>query len=123
MLDRQTNVHAQFSASGNQAGTCSQQFGRQMRTGTARTLRMDQDLKLVMEFMLSNVGAAKLVAVAQGLAAVAPVFWGHYEREEVRALALEVPPIGFGSPQSTATGSAQQAGYALDGSVAGGGGL
>lgn len=76
----------------------------QPRIGTKCDLEMDADLKLVMEFMRENLPASKLVGVAQALAAVAPVLWGHYEREEVRALTLMNPPITRGSTlQSAAT--------------------
>jgi len=55
---------------------------------SACELSMDQHVKLVAEFMRAHVPAAKLVNVAQALAELAPILWGKYEREEVRALAL-----------------------------------
>lgn len=74
------------------------------RVGAECRLQMDADLKRVMEFMQSNVAASKLVSLAQALAAVAPVLWGQYEREDVRALALLHPAIGCASTlQSVAT--------------------
>lgn len=72
------------------------------RIGTVCNLIMDDDLKLVMEFMQSNMPASKLVGVAQALAAVAPVMWARYEREDVHALVLSVPPLTRGSTLQSA---------------------
>ena len=78
------------------AGSVTQALGIPS-VGTRCDLEMDVDLKLVLEFMQSNMPASKLVGVAQALAAVAPILWARYEREDVHALVLSVPPFTRGS--------------------------
>ncbi|ALK96999.1 MULTISPECIES: hypothetical protein [unclassified Massilia] len=74
------------------------------RVGTVCDLMMDDDLKRVMEFMQCNMSASKLVGVAQAAAAMAPIIWGQYEREEVHALALQARSLNLdGSQPATAT--------------------
>jgi hypothetical protein len=58
-----------------------------------RELVIDSDVKRVAEYMLENVEAAKLLSVANAVAQLAPLLWGHHERVEVRALALQFPPV------------------------------
>ena len=53
----------------------------------------DADVLLVVSFMQSNVPPAKLVAVACAVAKAAPLFWGHFESQEVAPLRLVHPPI------------------------------
>lgn len=70
-----------------------------------RDLAIDADVKRVAEYMLESVEAAKLLSVAQAVAQLAPILWGHHERLEVRTLALEYPSITSlaGRTQPTAT--------------------
>ena len=63
------------------------------RVGTVCNLEIDDDLKLVIEFMQSNLPASKLVGLAKAAAALAPILWGRDEREDVRALVLCEPPV------------------------------
>jgi hypothetical protein len=51
-------------------------------------LVIDPDIKTVAEFMQCRFSAARLVAVANGLASIAPLLWGQYQPEEVRTLRL-----------------------------------
>lgn len=50
---------------------------------------MDPDVQRVMEFMHNGTAANRLVNVAQGVAALAPILWGRYGSEPVQALELE----------------------------------
>lgn len=56
-------------------------------------LVVDADVQVVAEFMQSNVAASRLVAIADGLAAIAPLIWGRYEPEKVLALRLVSPEL------------------------------
>jgi hypothetical protein len=68
-------------------------------------LVFDVDARAVFEFMLANVPAAKLVAVANAVAQIAPVLWGHYKSEEVRALTWEWSSISACDPRTRSTAS------------------
>jgi hypothetical protein len=70
-----------------------------------RELVIDADVKRVVEYMLGSVEAAKLLSVAQAVAQLAPILWGHHERVEVRTLALQYAPITSiaGGTPTTAT--------------------
>lgn len=94
MLQNQQNLQAWegYSATAQQAGPFLTST-LPSRVGAVCNVQMDEDLKRVMEFMQSNVAASKLVSVGKALAAVAPVMWGQYEREEVRALVLREPGV------------------------------
>lgn len=52
-------------------------------------LVIDQDVKKVLEFMQNNITSSKLVGVSSGVWDIAPIIWGYFERQEVRALALD----------------------------------
>jgi hypothetical protein len=57
-------------------------------------LLIDPDLKAVLEFMQERMEASRLVAVASGVAAIAPLLWGQYSTEEVKLIQLICrPPI------------------------------
>jgi hypothetical protein len=56
-------------------------------------LMIDPDVKAVAEFMQANIAAAKLVAVADGLQAIAPLLWGQHDTESVTALRLCAMPL------------------------------
>lgn len=62
-------------------------------------LEMDEDLKLVAEFMQMNLPAARLVAVASALKAIAPVLWDHYEAETTTAMSPIYDPFSACDPQ------------------------
>jgi hypothetical protein len=51
-------------------------------------LLIDPDVKAVAEFMQGRFSTARLVAVANGLAAIAPLLWGQYQPDEVQTLRL-----------------------------------
>jgi len=53
----------------------------------------DFHVKKVLEFMQDNLPCDKLVGIAEGIAQIAPIIWGRYERTPVNPLALECPPI------------------------------
>ena len=54
------------------------------------TLNFDPDVRAVTEFMQSNIPAARLIAVASGVAAISPLLWSHHTPpEDVRVLSLE----------------------------------
>ena len=54
---------------------------------------IDDDVHAVAEFMQRSIPAMKLVAVASRVSAVAPLLWGEYQPESVRALRLVSLPI------------------------------
>ena len=54
---------------------------------------VDADVKAVAEFMQERIAASRLVAVADGLAAVAPLLWGQYQSQGVQALQLVAEPM------------------------------
>ncbi len=56
-------------------------------------LIIDADVQVVAAFMQGRIQASRLVAVAGGIAALAPVLWGHYGTEGVQVLRLESEPI------------------------------
>lgn len=68
-------------------------------------LEMHPDVQAVAEFMHNTIPAARLVEVAAGIDAVAPLLWGHYEREAVRSLTLTHLPISAGDPHKRSTAS------------------
>ena len=69
---------------------------------------MDEDVKRVCEFMYQNLTTARLVAVAEGVAAVAPILRGRYPAEPVSVLGLQAPPIGAGDPQGPSADGPQR---------------
>jgi len=56
-------------------------------------LEIDLDVKLVLEFMQSGISADRLVAVAAGVNALAPVVWGRFEAKDISVLRLVSLPI------------------------------
>ncbi len=52
---------------------------------------VDADVRAVAEFMQGKVAASRLVAVADGLAAIAPLLWGRYQTENIEVLRLDAP--------------------------------
>lgn len=66
-------------------------------------LRMDSEVKKVLDFMQSNVQACRLVDVANSVSDIAPILWGHYERKKELALTLEAEPISSDGQQSVAS--------------------
>lgn len=59
-------------------------------------LELQPDVQEVAEFMQRNIPAARLVSVAAGLYAVAPLLWGRYQNEapdEQMPLRLVEPSI------------------------------
>jgi len=85
-------------------------------------LIIDDDVKAVAEFMQSSMAAAKLVSVAEAVAALAPVLWGKFEPEGIDALRLKSPAINadrVAHKQPSAKQRALGLANAGDGSVAG----
>jgi hypothetical protein len=56
-------------------------------------IQIDQDVKAVAEFMQRTMPAAKLVGVAEAIAALSPLLWGRHGTEDVSALRLRETPI------------------------------
>jgi hypothetical protein len=44
-------------------------------------VQLDKDLHAVAEFVQANIPASRLRATAEAVAVLAPVIWGHCERE------------------------------------------
>lgn len=64
-----------------------------MQTALQPELSLDADVKRVLSFIMSSVEVSKCVSVAEAVAQLAPLLWGHHERTELRALSLSYPPI------------------------------
>lgn len=59
-------------------------------------LKLQADIQDVAEFMQRTIPAARLVSVAAGLHAIAPLLWGHYRTalpDDQGPLSLVEPPI------------------------------
>jgi hypothetical protein len=51
-------------------------------------LELDSDVRAVAEFMQSRIATERLVAVARGVAELAPILWGKYPAESIEVLSL-----------------------------------
>lgn len=49
-------------------------------------IRTDPDIEKVLEFMDRNIACDRMVGVAAGLHAIAPLLWGRYEQKPVQTL-------------------------------------
>jgi uncharacterized protein YjeT (DUF2065 family) len=67
----------------------------------AVSVEMDSDVQSVAAFMQAQIAASRLVAVAEGLAAIAPALWGRYVPEPVQALRLSVVAPSAADGQQT----------------------
>jgi hypothetical protein len=76
----------------------------------AKTIEIDSDVRLVMEFMQASIPAARLRSVSDKVNALAPLLWGHFTAEEVRAIALVSPPISDCVPHTQSSASEQTLG-------------
>jgi hypothetical protein len=56
-------------------------------------VEMDPDLQAVASFMQERFASDRLAPIADELFRLAPLLWGHFDRSEVRPLALVPPPI------------------------------
>ncbi len=52
-------------------------------------LHMDPDVKMVLEFMQTNIVCSKIVAVANSVKELATPLWGHHESEKVIPISLK----------------------------------
>ena len=52
---------------------------------------VDPDVRKIAEFMVKNIQANRLVAVAKGVSDLAPLLWGHHSPEAVNVIRLEAP--------------------------------
>lgn len=76
---------------------------------------VDQDVQAVAEFMQRSIPAARLIGVAAGIHALAPILWRHYGAEGVTPVVL----LGCDLPTpQAASGLLPGAVCADDGSVA-----
>lgn len=64
-------------------------------------IKVDRDVKAVLEFMQERVPPSRLASVASGIAVIAPVLWGHYQSEVVTALQMLAEPLTPACPEST----------------------
>jgi hypothetical protein len=74
----------------------------------------DPDIQAVAEFMQRSIPMVRLVGVATGVAAIAPLLWGRYECESVPVLKLSDDGP---QTQSVSTGSVPGLPCADDGSA------
>jgi len=58
-------------------------------------IELDPDVERVLEFMKREIAADRLSAVAQGVANIAPLLWGRYnkEAEPLQAVKMCSEPI------------------------------
>lgn len=56
-------------------------------------IECDPDVKSVLEFMLKRVPTNKLIGVAQGVNALAPILWERHGSTRLNALSLVSEPI------------------------------
>jgi hypothetical protein len=63
-------------------------------------LQIEPDVLAIIEFMQSTVSASRLAATAEAVAALAPVIWGHQEREEIVPARLLAEPISRRAPHT-----------------------
>lgn len=69
-------------------------------------LWIDEDVKAVAAFMQEKIPASRLVAVADGIAGIAPLLWSRYQGEKIDVLALSSPKLDQAHrSQSSAIGS------------------
>ncbi len=54
---------------------------------------VDEDVQAVAAFMQGRIAASRLVSVADGLAALAPLLWGKFQPEAIQTVRLETEPI------------------------------
>jgi hypothetical protein len=59
----------------------------------SKSVIVDADVQAVADFMQTRISASRLVAVADGLAAIAPLLWGRFQPEAIQAIRLESEPI------------------------------
>jgi hypothetical protein len=62
------------------------------------TLKLDEHMQMVAEFMQRNIPSNKLISVAQSLDLLAPALWGRFHPEfdaevDVPILTLSEPPV------------------------------
>lgn len=63
-------------------------------------ITIDPNVKAVAEFMQERLPAAQLVAVANAIAAIAPLLWGEYQADRISPLRLANPPILADGPHT-----------------------
>lgn len=51
-------------------------------------IEADSDVMAVLSFMQKEIAATRLLSVANGVAAMAPLLWGRYQAETVAPLCL-----------------------------------
>jgi hypothetical protein len=56
-------------------------------------VEMDEDVLKVAEYMQATFSADRLIGVANGISAVAPMLWARYGQEKVNVLAIVSEPI------------------------------
>ena len=54
-------------------------------------LLVDHDVRLILETMQRQIPMGRLISVANGVAALAPILWGHYPQDAVVPLSLAEP--------------------------------
>lgn len=76
-------------------------------------IEVDDDVRTVAAFMMANMPAARLVAVAKAIGEMAPLLWGHYTPEPIQALRLRRSPNSACDRhvQPNASGSHLEVGY------------
>lgn len=68
-------------------------------------ISIDPDVMAVLEFMQKKMPADKLVSVAENLAPIARLIWGHHPQQVIRAVTLFHPKPGLRLSRSTASES------------------
>jgi hypothetical protein len=64
-------------------------------------IQMHSRLMMVANFMQKNIETNELVPIAEALALIAPVIWGHYDSGSIIPLFIgDDPPTAIGQKQS-----------------------
>ena len=66
----------------------------------AHQLEFDPDLIAIAVYMQQYLPASRLVPIAKGLAAIAPLLWGEYESEVIHPFRLVHRPISLDDPRT-----------------------
>lgn len=62
------------------------------------SIHLDGDLQELVVFMQRSIPASKLLATAEAVALLAPVIWGHHEKDRIIPAMLLSPAISLGDP-------------------------
>ena len=68
-------------------------------------IQCDSDVEEVAAFMQRTLPAGRLLPVAEAIAGIAPMLWGHFTRDLKPALAVREPAISGHGPHTQSASS------------------